>query len=114
MDFSYSSPSTDSDSRLSDLVTMLSTQELNPNSPTDSSRRPMITEVIAVPTSEHVAQIVGKGFSHNFFKYQFFWSYFQILNFGFYAFLYVNDFWAFFEVMFFETFYVIFKHFSIK
>jgi hypothetical protein len=72
MDFSYSSPSTDSDSRLSDLVTMLSTQEMNPNSPLDSSRRPMITEVIAVPTSEHVAQIVGKGFRHYFFKYKLF------------------------------------------
>jgi hypothetical protein len=47
---------------------MLSTQELNPNSPIDSSRRPMITEVIAVSTSENVAQIVGKGFGHYFFS----------------------------------------------
>lgn len=45
---------------LTDLVTMLSAQEVNANSPTDS-RRVMITEVIHVPTSEHVAQIVGKA-----------------------------------------------------
>lgn len=39
-----------------DLVLMLSSQEMEPS----VDRRPQVTEIIAVPTSEHVAQIVGK------------------------------------------------------
>jgi len=46
---------------LTDLVTILATQEPNV-SPYDGNReRAMVTEVVHVPTSEHVAQIVGKA-----------------------------------------------------
>ncbi len=68
MNFSYSSPSTDSNSRLFYWATMLSTKELNRNSPIDSSRRLMITDVIAVPTSKHVTHIVGKGLGRYLFS----------------------------------------------
>ena len=39
-----------------ELVLMLSTQDMD----RIIDRRPQVTEVITVPTSEHVAQIVGK------------------------------------------------------